>query len=168
LSAGASSVPESAAPIVSIAGGKTFVLQRGVWTDTTFDPSQMTTVKVGFGTEPYFDLLTARPHWGDFLSLGPRVIFVVEGTAYEVVEGSGGPVEIPAEQTPEVTPSNGSPATAEGPTQSPAPSPTDTPKAPIGPTDGPSAPDRGMCASAPALIGLSLVGAVTVLVRRRR
>jgi Ca-activated chloride channel family protein len=102
-SAGGEPLPEEAAEVVKRVGSKTFLLQDGVWIDTTFDPSQMTTVKVGFGSDEYFGLLAARPDWGLYFAVGDRVIFVVEGTVYEVVEGEGGPVEIPPTLVPDPT-----------------------------------------------------------------
>jgi hypothetical protein len=63
----------------------------------------METVKVGFGSDEYFDLLAAWPEWGAYFALGERVILVAEGTAYEVVEGEGEPVAIPPTQVPDPT-----------------------------------------------------------------
>ena len=94
-------MPEEAAQVVQLVGSKTFKLQGGVWTDTGFDPSRMTTVQVGFGSDDYFDLLAARPEWGAYFALGERVVFVSEGTAYEVVAGEAGPIEVPPARTPE-------------------------------------------------------------------
>jgi Ca-activated chloride channel homolog len=64
--------------------GKTFLLQNGVWTDTTFDPDTMETSKVVFLSDEYFALLDTLPEIGDYLALGERVIVVIEGTAYEI------------------------------------------------------------------------------------
>jgi len=100
---GGGAMPEETAQILRLVGNKTFLLQDGVWIDTSFDPSRMTTVQVGFGSDGYFDLLVARPEWGAYFALGERVVFMAEGTAYEVVEGEGGPVEIPPAQMPEPT-----------------------------------------------------------------
>ncbi|MBL7062926.1 MAG: VWA domain-containing protein [Anaerolineae bacterium] len=119
-SAGGWGMPHEAAQVVRLVGSKTFVLQDTVWTDTTFDPSRMSTTQVGFGSDGYFDLLAARPEWGDYLALGRCVIFVAEGTAYEVVEGEAGPVQVPPTHTPEsdqpdqptATPVSGSETTA--------------------------------------------------------
>ena len=94
-------LPEEAAQMIRHVGSKTFMLRDGVWTDTTFDPERMAPVQVGFGSESYFDLLASRPEWGEYMALGSRVLFVVEGMAYEVVEGETGPVEIPPARTPE-------------------------------------------------------------------
>jgi Ca-activated chloride channel family protein len=154
-SAGGGPLPEEAAEVVKQVGSKTFLLQDGVWIDTTFDPSQMTTVKIGFGSDAYFDLLAARPDWGLYFAVGDRVIFVSEGTAYEVVEGEGGPVEIP-------------PTLVPGPT-SPAP---DNPRPRSG-QDQPTAtpvPVIGRIVEEPvdlswvfALVAAVLVGGVSVL-----
>jgi len=100
-SAGGAMMPEEAAQVVRLVGSKTFVLQDGVWTDTAFDPSQMSTTQVGFGSQAYFDLLAARSEWGAYFALGEQVIFVADGKAYEVVEGEAGPVEVPPTFTPE-------------------------------------------------------------------
>jgi len=115
-------MPEEAAQIVQLVGSKTFVLQDGVWTDTTFDPSQMTTTKVGFGSDGYFDLLAARPEWGEYFALSERIILVAEETAYEVVEGAGEPVQVPPTHTPEsVQPTHTPELLAVNPTPTPAP-----------------------------------------------
>jgi Ca-activated chloride channel family protein len=65
--------------------GKTFILQNGVWTDTTFAPDTMQTQKIVFLSDEYFNLLTTMPELSDYFALGDRVIVVVEGAAYEVV-----------------------------------------------------------------------------------
>ncbi len=94
-------MPEEAAQVMRLVGNKTFVLRDGVWIDTAFNPARMSTTKVGFGSDAYFDLLAARPEWGVYFALGMRVIFVAEGMAYEVVEGEGGPVAIPPTHAPQ-------------------------------------------------------------------
>ena len=89
---------------VKTVGDKTFVWHDGAWVDTTFDTDRMTPVKVGFGSDDYFKLLAARPEWGRYFALGTRVIAVLDGTAYEVVEGEGDPLEVPTAAAPAVTP----------------------------------------------------------------
>lgn len=89
---GADTVISPATAEVKHVGEKAFVLHDGVWTDTIYEPDRMETVKVGFGTDGYFDLLSARPEWGKYLALGKHVIVVLEGRAYEVTEGDYGPV----------------------------------------------------------------------------
>jgi Ca-activated chloride channel homolog len=64
---------------------KTFLLQDGVWTDTTFTRDTMTTEKIVFLSDAYFALLDTHPELGAYFALGDKVIVVIEGTAYEVV-----------------------------------------------------------------------------------
>ncbi len=71
-------------PVQSV-GDKTFLLQDGVWTDTTFQPDTMQTEKVEFLGDAYFDLLAQHPELGEYFALGEQVIVVLDGTAYEVV-----------------------------------------------------------------------------------
>jgi Ca-activated chloride channel family protein len=87
--------PVLASP-VRYAGTKTFVLHQGAWVDTTFDPDRMETVPVGFGSDDYFALVTARPEWGSYLALGDHVIVVLDGTAYEIREGDAPALELPS------------------------------------------------------------------------
>jgi len=151
-SAGSGMMPEGAAQVVRMIGSKTFILQNGVWTDTAFDPSQMSTTQVGFSSEGYFDLLAARPEWGTYLALGERVIFVAEGKAYEVVEGEAGPVQVPPTSTPEP----GQP-TAE-PTRPGQPTPT--------PVAGGETPPGGLCTGA-AVMGVIALAAAALWQRMR-
>lgn len=75
---------QSTNPIQTVRG-KTFILQNDVWTDTTFEPDTMETVRIEFLSDAYFDLLSEKPELGAYLALGERVIVVVDGTAYEIV-----------------------------------------------------------------------------------
>jgi Ca-activated chloride channel family protein len=70
-------------------GAKTFILRDEVWTDTTFDPQQMTTTEIDFGSERYFDLLAEHPEWGPYFAAGQHVIVRLDGEVYEIV-GEGG------------------------------------------------------------------------------
>ena len=88
-----------AAELVKVVGDKTFVYRHGVWTDTTFDPSQLTTQKIGFGGETYFDLLASRPDMGVYFAMGDRVIVLVDGVAYEVTEEDSGVISLPTNPT---------------------------------------------------------------------
>ncbi|MBN8634016.1 MAG: VWA domain-containing protein [Anaerolineae bacterium] len=76
----------NAAPVnpIQTVGGKTFILQGTVWTDTTFEPDTMTTEKVAFLSDAYFDLLTAHPELTEYFALGDAVVVVLDGVAYEV------------------------------------------------------------------------------------
>jgi Ca-activated chloride channel family protein len=105
-----------AVEVVRIVGDKTFVNRNGVWTDTTFDPSSMTTSKLGFGGDAYFDLLSARPELGAYFALGDRVIVDVGGVVYEITDVDDGSVQmpvIPTAKSPDVstaTPAGATPA----------------------------------------------------------
>ena len=79
---------------VKYAGDKVFVLADDIWTDTTYD-SSMDTVKLGFGSEDYFALIAAHPEWGQCFSVGQKLIVVLDGTAYQVLEGDFPPIDIP-------------------------------------------------------------------------
>ena len=81
---------------IKYARDKVFVLRGGIWTDTTHDGS-VETVKVGFGSDDYFALMAAHPEWGYYFSVGQRVIVVLDGVAYEVLEGDFAPIDIPVE-----------------------------------------------------------------------
>jgi Ca-activated chloride channel family protein len=95
-----------AAEVVKIIGDKTFVYRDAIWTDTAFDPSQVATQKVGFGSETYFELLSARPDLGTYFSLGDRVIVVVDGVAYEVAESGASAIDLPPTATPQPVEAN--------------------------------------------------------------
>jgi Ca-activated chloride channel family protein len=128
---GGAPMPREAAEVVRHVGSKTFFLREGVWTDAEFDPERMTPIPVQFGSDAYFDLLKARPEWGPYLALGERVVFLAEGTAYEVVPGETGPVPIPPTRTPEIAPAQ--------------------------PTPPPSSSSGGFCSSAGFILLLTLV-----------
>jgi Ca-activated chloride channel family protein len=70
---------------VQLVGDRAFVLEDGVWTDTTFDPTRMETAKLPFGSRAFFDFLAEHPEAGRYFALGERVIVVIDGAAYEVV-----------------------------------------------------------------------------------
>jgi Ca-activated chloride channel family protein len=98
----------SASGQVRIVGAQTFVLQDGVWVDTTYDPQSMKPVQVAFLSEDYFALLRARPELASAFALGPQVIALAGGTAYQVVdEGqSVPPLQVPATPAPQVKPTS--------------------------------------------------------------
>jgi Ca-activated chloride channel family protein len=87
--------------VVKVVGTRTFKLVADVWIDTEFDPQQDETIQVPFLSEDYFQLADSRSELGAALALGPRVIVVFDGVAYEVVDSSaqGDPLELPAEQS---------------------------------------------------------------------
>jgi Ca-activated chloride channel family protein len=80
----ANAAPQNGDGKVKHVGDKAFILRNGVWTDTTFVPEKMTTTKIVFGSAQYFDLLKQHPEWSKYAAVGAKVIFVVEGVAYEI------------------------------------------------------------------------------------
>ncbi len=70
---------------VRYAADRTFVWRDNAWIDTLYDADQMTPTQVIFLSDAYFDLLSLDPAVGEFLALGDHVLFVWDGTAYEVV-----------------------------------------------------------------------------------
>jgi Ca-activated chloride channel family protein len=75
---------------IQLIGDKTFILRNGVWTDTQFDPSKMTTQKVEFNSDAYFAFVANNPEVGKYLALGSRVIVIVNGVAYEISDDGSG------------------------------------------------------------------------------
>ena len=146
----AAEVPEEVADVVRTAGDKTFILQNGVWTDTRFNPDEMTTTPIAFGSEAYFDMLAEHPEWGDYLAVGTRVIFVAGGTAYEVV----------GEDEESASWATATPA-ASGPT---AP-PTDTEVRQEGAGQNESETGSGTCVGA---LALAVGGLVLIAARKRK
>lgn len=70
---------------IKTAGGKTFYLREGVWTDSEFKASAtLPETAVKFGSDDYFALLKQRPRLAAFFSLGERVVVVFEGRIYRV------------------------------------------------------------------------------------
>lgn len=69
-------------PIQTV-GDKTFLLQNGVWTDTTYD-GESETQKVEFLSDEYFALLDTMPELRPYFAIGERVIVLYEGVIYEV------------------------------------------------------------------------------------
>jgi Ca-activated chloride channel family protein len=84
---GPSDESSTAMAAVTAIGDKAFVFKDGVWTDTTFDPTRMSTTELPFPSDHFFEFLTTYPEAGKYFALGSRVIVVVDGIAYETVEG---------------------------------------------------------------------------------
>jgi Ca-activated chloride channel family protein len=67
------------------AGGKTFYLIDGVWTDSEFKAeSKLPETVLVFGSDEYFALLKQHTRLGSYFSLGERVVVVFEGRVYRV------------------------------------------------------------------------------------
>ncbi len=83
---GGEGVPPAEPPTnpIQTVGDKTFLLQNGVWTDTSFLPDTMQTQKVVFLSDEYFALLDKTPELAPYFAIGDKVIAVVDGVAYEV------------------------------------------------------------------------------------
>jgi len=84
-------------PAVKYIDDKTFFYQNGMWIDTVFEPGSADILKIGFGSQVYFDLIAARPSWGKYLALGDHLIFVAGDMVYEIVEGEGELESLPAQ-----------------------------------------------------------------------
>ncbi|MCX7840510.1 MAG: VWA domain-containing protein, partial [Anaerolineae bacterium] len=100
---GSGTTTQTTAAPLQMVGNKTFLFRNNVWTDTQFDPSKMTTKKIEFGSDAYFALITNNPEVGKYLALGTRVIFVINGIAYEITDTGSGATDasaVPALPTP--------------------------------------------------------------------
>lgn len=73
---------------IRVIGSRTFILRDGIWIDTGFDPSRMSTIQVAFASDAYFRLLETDPALGPAFALGQRVIALSQGQAFEVVPDS--------------------------------------------------------------------------------
>jgi Ca-activated chloride channel family protein len=82
---------------VTTVGDKAFVLKEGVWTDTTFDPSVMTTTELPFPSDLFLEFLGDHSAAGKYFALGQRVVVVLDGVAYETVEGDPAELSQPDE-----------------------------------------------------------------------
>jgi hypothetical protein len=138
--------------VVKYVGDKTFVLQEDVWIDTAYDMDKMATAKISFGSDNYFELLAARPEWGKYFALGPHVIVVLEGTAYEVMEGDAPEVEVP----PTIAPTPTQPASVSNRTAA------STDQLPPSPAASSASSKRGgLCSGVSAALLLPLAGWVS-------
>lgn len=148
--------------IMQTVGNKTFVQREGTWVDTEYDASGQTPEQVGFATDSYFELLSAAPELGRYLALGPSVLVVHDGIAYQIVEGQGSTqVTIPTIGRPEVEPVD-----ETQPTE-PAATPDSISDDLSGGDETADESQGGLCASA-ILAPLALVGFVFVTGKRRR
>ena len=76
---------ESISSAIKTAGGKTFYLREGVWTDSEFKPGTgLRETVVKFASDEYFALLKQKPQLATFFSLGERVTVVLDGRVYRV------------------------------------------------------------------------------------
>ncbi|HEV7798956.1 MAG TPA: VIT and VWA domain-containing protein [Pyrinomonadaceae bacterium] len=74
---------------IKTAGGKTFYLRDGVWTDAEFKAeAKLPETIVKFGSDDYFVLLKQKPRLAAFFSLGERVVVILDGRVYRVNAGN--------------------------------------------------------------------------------
>ncbi len=73
--------------VLQTVGSKTFVLRDDLWIDTIYNADSQTPEQVGFASDEYFELLSAAPELGQYLAIGPRVLVVFNGVAYEIIDG---------------------------------------------------------------------------------
>ncbi len=116
----AAAPPAELADLVRIAGSHTFRLTDGIWIDTVYDPDTMQTTRVAFLSADYFALAASRPDLAAAFALGPRVIAVSQGTAFEVVDedAPADPVRLATHQPADAAPGSppSSPARSNAPT----------------------------------------------------
>ncbi len=80
-------VDKDSSSLVQTAGGKTFYLREGVWTDAEFKlEARLPVSEVKFGSENYFALLKQKPRLAAFFALGEKVVVVFEGRVYRVTQ----------------------------------------------------------------------------------
>ncbi len=76
---------EGASSAIKTAGGKTFYLREGVWTDADFKAGAgLPETVVKFGSDEYFALLKQKPQLATFFALGERVTVILGGRVYRV------------------------------------------------------------------------------------
>lgn len=120
------SPPAEAAEQVRVLGDRTYVFLDGAWTDTAFDPGEMTPIPVAFLSDDYFDLAAARPELAAAFALGEHVIAFSKGQVYEVVssEETVEPIDVEATPVPpvrptDIAPENPQPESDDAPESSP-------------------------------------------------
>jgi Ca-activated chloride channel homolog len=81
----AEQLKEEDSSVIRRAGGKTFYLRNGVWTDAEFKAdAQLPETALRFGSDEYFAMLKQKPALANYFSLGESVIVVFEGKVYRV------------------------------------------------------------------------------------
>jgi Ca-activated chloride channel family protein len=76
---------ESISSAIKTAGGKTFYLREGVWTDADFKAGAgLPETVVKFGSDEYYALLKQKPQLATFFALGERVTVILGGRVYRV------------------------------------------------------------------------------------
>lgn len=66
-------------------GTKTFYLENGVWIDSEFkEEAKMPEIKLQFGSNEFFDLITKEKDLAQYFSLGEKVVVVWKGKIYRI------------------------------------------------------------------------------------
>lgn len=138
---------------VRFVGARTFLLADGVWIDTTFDPDKMSATRVAFLSDEYFALTETDSQLAAAIALGPRVIALSDGIAYEVVPELESPPPITIElDTTTPTPAVHLPIISKAGTTEAVEPPTD---------------DTSATAPLPCLGGMLLVAAIPLALLMR-
>jgi len=66
-------------------GAKTFYLNNGVWVDSEFKEG-LKEVKIKYLSDEYFELLAKHPEAAKYFAIDSKVIIVIEGKAYRIIE----------------------------------------------------------------------------------
>lgn len=73
--------------IAKYVNGRTFYLNDGKWIDVNvLNNAGAQKVKIKFGTQEYFDLISQKPTVSKWLALGVNVEFMFDGKIYEITE----------------------------------------------------------------------------------
>ncbi len=164
---------EEAAGRLKVVGEKTFLADDDVWTDTAYQ-EDMSTTKIGFGSDEYFDVLNQRPDWGVYFALGEEVIFVADGQAYEVTAGDFPAPDVP--DAPQLDPApDRKPDVPDVSQPDPAPNVPDAPQPdanpvaqPFSPVDGDGGTDWQMWAIVAGVVVVVVVAVTGLVLRSRR
>ncbi len=174
-----SSIAADAAGMVRVTGNRAFTQIGGVWVDTTFDADGAAPLRVAYLSDDYFALAASRPDVAAAIAVGPRVIVVVDGIGYEIVESNAvaDVIQLPAGSA-EPDPVSPSPVVvvADPQTQDavpPAPEPDSTlPSADPGETEttaeDASSGDEGAGLLWPLLLSSALMVSIAMWWTRRR
>ena len=85
---------------IRVVGSRTFVLVKGVWLDTSYDPQKMMPTDLTFLSSDYLKLADSRPDVAAALALGEKIVLVVDGKAYRVVADGNSTGSVTATATP--------------------------------------------------------------------
>lgn len=64
---------------------KTFFMKKEFWTDSEYEP-EMKVIKITYGSDEYFDLLSKEPELGKYLALGTKIIICHKDKCYKIEE----------------------------------------------------------------------------------